>query len=239
MLEGYRKKTICQLVIAILRSWKLLIAALLCIVVTMMSKLPCLQKTGNYSNEWISFVNDTGFSLACSYIAAYFFYILTVLYPSVKRKIPILSIAKEYLRYARDENQHMLKTICGCSDISEERIPEFIKGIVSPNSVEDNICVSVKNCNNILNEMRKTDNWLQKVVPYADYLDEPDLKILKEIIEIVENLDSYIEDKLCGIIDNSQNYTVWGRSELEKLAKRLVKIYQLTDTLYIQLNKNV
>ena len=237
MLEGFRKQTYCQFAIAILKSWKLLIAALLCVVVIMMSKLPYMQKTGNYSNEWVTFVNDTGFSLACSFIAAYFFYILTVLYPTVKRKNPILAIAKEYLRYARDENQHMLKTISNCPDIGDERISEFLKGIASPNSDEGNLHVSNTNCNNILHQMQKTDRIMQNVLLHIDYFDVSELRMLKEILEIIEKVDSSIGDKLWNA--NEKPYTIWGQSELEQLAKRLVRIYHLTDKLYTQLNKNV
>ena len=201
-----------------------------------MSKLPCMQKSGNYSNEWVIFVNDTGFSLACSFIAAYLFYILTVLYPTVKRKKPILAIAKEYLRYARDENHHMLKTICSCSDISDEIIPRLLGGIVSSNSDEDNLLVSKTDCNNILAQMHKTDRKMQNVILHADYFDVSELNLLKELLEIIENVDSSIGDKLWNA--DEQSYTIWGQSELKQLANKLLRLYKLTDTLYTQLDKN-
>lgn len=236
MLEGFRKQTYYQLAITILSSWKLLLTTLLCIVVIMMSKLPCMQKTGNYSNDWVSFVNDTGFSLACSFIAAYFFYILTVLYPTEKRKKPILAIAKEYLRYARDENQHMLKTICNCSDISDEIIPLFVTGIVTK-CEKDNLFVCKTNCFNILDQMHKSDRKMQNVILHADYFEVSELNLLKELLEIIEKVDSFIGDKLWSA--DEKPYTIWGQSELEQLAKRLFRLYQLTDTLYTQLDKNV
>lgn len=58
---------------------------------------------------------------------------------------------------------------------------------------------------------------MQKNVAYADYIEEQDLKILKELIEIVENVESYIDYKLFSSVDDRYYDTVSESSELEQL----------------------
>ncbi len=236
MRFSIRKWIVTQLLSSILREWILLLGIVLCVAIMMATRLPCMQITVQWPDENIHLVNDVCFSLACSYIAAYLFYVLTVLYPRVKRRKQVIGISKEYLRYANDDFQFMLKTICGTSKITNKCTLLFVANMEKERYL-DSILVSATNCNNILEELRCLNSRLQNVVSHIDYLNTSELKILKEVFEKKERCECYVKDKMRFV--KKESYTMWGQNELEQLAVWLVSISNSLKMLYSELDKNI
>ena len=212
---------------------KLLTLSLIALFVMMMCKIEFWQFHVNISNEWVEFINDTGFCIASSYIAGYIFYIFSVLYPGVKRRKKVLGISKNLLRYTIDDYDYMFSTVCDCccTDIDESL---FIKRIVQENNGFCNY-IDWNNCSFIQKGLCEIKTALQYFVSISDYLEDYELGKLNKTFELIEKCLNIIKDKR----DDQKSKIPFGNEELENWINSLFELKEALTDMYDHINKNI
>ena len=208
------------------------------IVFLMMCKIEQLQFYVDWSNEWVEFVNDTGFCIVSSYIAGYVFYILSVLYPWVIRRKKTLGISKKLLRYTIDDYDSMFSTICDCccTDINESL---FIKSIVQENNCFYNY-IDGDCCFFIQTRLCEIKTALQDFISISDYLEDSELEKLNKGFELLEKCLIIIKDKSDNIKSGASSSKLSFRNEeLEKWINSLFELKEALTDMYDHINKNI
>lgn len=208
------------------------------IVFLMMCKIEQLQFYVDWSNEWVEFVNDTGFCIASSYIAGYIFYIFSVLYPWVKRRKKMLGISKNLLRYTIDDYDSMFSTVCDCccTDVDKSML---IKSIVQESNSFSNY-IDKDSCFFIQKRLCGMNTALQHFVYISDYLEDNELGNLNKAFELIEKCLIIIRDKSDNIkSEDFSSIISFNNDELENLANSLFELRETLTDMYNHINKNV
>ena len=206
------------------------------IVVMMMCKVESWQFYVNFSDEWVEFINDTGFCIASSYIAGYVFYIFSVLYPWVKRRKKMLGISKNLLRYTIDDYNYMFSKICDCGTIDK---PLFIKSIVQEEKDSRNY-MDRDSCSFIQEKLCEMKTALQHFISISDYMEDYELGILNKAFELIEKCLNIIKDKSDDIkSETPSSILCFGTEELENWIKSLFELKEALTDMYYHINKNV
>lgn len=222
-----------QLLRSICLQPKLFFLSLVALYVMMMCKLESRQFYVDLSNEWVEFINDTGFCIASSYIAGYIFYIFSVLYPWVKRRKKMLGISKNLLRYTIDDYDSMFSTVCDCCcTYIDESL--FIKSIVQENNGFCNY-IDWDNCSFIQKGLCEIKTALQYFVSISDYLEDYELGKLNKTFELIEKCLNIIKDKR----DDQKSKIPFGNEELENWINSLFELKEVLTDMYDHINKNV
>ena len=221
-----------QLLRSICLQPKLFYLSLVALCVMMMCKIESRQFYVDLSNEWVEFINDTGFCIASSYIAGYIFYIFSVLYPWVKRRKKMLGISKNLLRYTIDDYDSMFSTVCDCcTDIDKSLL---IKSIVQENNGFCNY-IDWDNCSFIQKGLCEIKTALQYFVSISDYLEDHELGKLNKTFELIEKCLIIIKDKS----DDQKSKIPFGNEELENWINSLFELKEVLTDMYDHINKNV
>lgn len=208
------------------------------IVFLMMCKIEQLQFYVDWSNEWVEFVNDTGFCIASSCIAGYIFYIFSVLYPWVKRRKKMLGISKNLLRYTIDDYDYMFSTVCDCccTDVDKSML---IKSIVQESNSFSNY-IDKDSCFFIQKRLCGMNTALQHFVSISDYLEDNELGNLNKAFELIEKCLIIIRDKSDNIkSEDFSSIISFNNDELENLANSLFELRETLTDMYNHINKNV
>lgn len=217
---------------------KLLTLSLIALFVMMMCKIEFWQFHVNMSNEWVEFINDTGFCIASSYIAGYIFYIFSVLYPGVKRRKKVLGISKNLLRYTIDDYDYMFSTVCDCccTDVDKSML---IKSIVQESNSFSNY-IDKDSCYFIQKRLCGMNTALQHFVSISDYLEDNELGNLNKAFELIEKCLIIIRDKSDNIkSEDFSSIISFNNDELENLANSLFELRETLTDMYNHINKNV
>lgn len=200
----------------------------------------------DWSPNMICIVNEITFAFACSYATSFIFYLLTVLYPKAEKSVPILAMAKEDVRYAKDTISDFFMSNNGNHDL-DVMSNEKMMNIMATSIDNDFYTIKSKETEwlSLLEAMDLVRDFLQFLKIQSEYLDAPCLNKIK----VIENHRRVSYSILCNYRINHKRLNIdisdeeerdsirncilkIGREDLTKLVENLRGLYINLDKLH-------
>lgn len=192
--------------------------------------------------------NEEVLAIFGSLFSGYVFYILSVLLPKAIRMESILSIAKENLRYAKDEIIGLFLDNGGPSDIINADSEQLIQYIAHYKEngmylIPDLRCQQIHRC------VIQVQDYLQYVISHSDFLFDRNLNQIKNIMDSLRNIEVRMRDRhnsLENLIytpeteklsknEDYRNNQTYGEEEIELIIDTLRSIYSEVEALYLDM----
>ena len=175
--------------------------------------------------NWTKFVKDSLFAIAGSYVAGYLFYIFSVLYPKSKQIPPLFKLMLQQIGYAKSALMDLSFSTCGKYDINDVGFKSSLG-----KRIGDSIEVSQENCKAILQTMNNVHLLMQFTMSKIEFLYSEDVNNLSEVIRIVSR-------NISRILDIKPEPMLFGEREFNEFGDGIVKVYNLLDETYSNLEK--
>lgn len=204
-----------------------------------------------WTSDTVDFVNKTLSAIACGYICSYIFYVLTVLWSKAEKIMPILDIAKEDIRYAKDSIGGFFMNNGGCNDVKAMTVYEILNCLADK---KDNLTVFytiVKKETEwlmLLNIVEQIRNNLQFIKNESDYLNFENLDRIKAVEENWRISYTLLSSRKINyarlIIDENEKTEIdkivereltISKGDLTKLSKNIKELYKNLEDLHSHL----
>lgn len=215
-------------------------------VISLVIILLCIFKPiyVDWTTSQINTINDVLLAISTGYASGYIIYILSVLVPKALRMIPILFITKENIRYARDEISAFFLNHGGPAEIDKKKVIELVS-FFTKEEEHDFYYLEKSICEKLHEHIAKAMDYMQLVISQADYLDVSDIKSIKTIMKVENNLESRLRDRMDTIKEiesmelkqetkdeKSSNSQVYHKNEIVKIVKDIQVAYTTLDEIY-------
>lgn len=173
--------------------------------------------------------HDVFSTLTGGYASGYVIYLLTVLMPKAKKKKSILSIFKTRLWNLKGEIEYQM---CGEDTCCKEKVEEYIKNFAVRKGDMNAYEIMPKNVEYLLVFMNSIASIMSAIMPYADYLDKKDLKLIEDTIK---NATFHSE----GLKDCNGKAAYPDDVQIKRLAESISIIYKNVDEFHSKLERIV
>ncbi len=167
--------------------------------------------------------------LSGGYASGYIIYLLTGLIPKAKKKKSILSVFKTRLWNLKGEIECQM---CGEDTCCKEKVEEYIKTFAMRKGYMNVYEIMPKNAEYLLAFMNSVASIMSTIMPYADYLDKEDLKLIEDTIK---NATFHSE----GLKDCNGKAAYPDDAQIKRLAESISIIYKNVDDFHRKLERIV
>ena len=203
----------------------------------------------HWTSENVQFVNNAITTIANGYICSFIFYVMTILWPKAKRSVPILEIAKEDIRYARDLIRGFFMDNGGKIEVNSMSDDEIIECIsVKLNAIAYSIDKKETEWLFLTEIIDRINSYLQFIKSESEYIGLDNLRKLKDVDNYLHVSHTLLNDYVIDykrlekdITDKEQKESIRKEKlnisidDLSKLASSLKKLYISLDELHSKL----
>lgn len=189
-------------------------------------KIPC-----NYSLETICKINKLALNIALSYISAFMFYIITVLFPQTLKAHAILSNAIEKLRFLKDYFYDFSANAWG-DDWTKTKDIESIAAAITYKKDEHTLVFKPDFIRLSRSFISISDEYIKAIMSYEQYLTNKECDMLVHIYN--EPAFSYMRHHITQI-----NNPLCDEKKLKAFIKDLIHANEDVKQLYTNMSKKI